>query len=363
MKVASIIGIVIAAVVAGLAGLVIGIAASSDPLAQSRQYQHPELGWAIHEGAATDLYLWLLGETGRVVRFDRRTGDREIVAEGVRDILADGTRLWALSVDEDGGQFQVRDLRDASAPRVSEDSAGDVLLLFTTAEGVGVLTADGAYRPVDGVWRRQAFERSLEGRGSHVAATSDGSLHLGSDFGEFGGRLERIDLTSGEITSLGDADQDPCEADFDPGCDPIVGVLPDRDAPDCITAASSRRHMGMTTGRVYRVCGDDIALTYETPLRPWWVRRSIFANRYLGDLTHPLTSLVETRTGWVAMGEGRYFQMQNGSVQARPMPDFRRWSDLRISAERDGVLILVAACCAGPALSQRYWPIAVAVMD
>lgn len=52
---------------------------------QGGTWHDPDLGRAIFEGYADHASLWLRGETGKVVRFDRTVGTRTVVAENVVD--------------------------------------------------------------------------------------------------------------------------------------------------------------------------------------------------------------------------------------------------------------------------------------
>jgi hypothetical protein len=120
--------------------------------------------------------------------------------------------------------------------------------------------------------------------------------------------------------------------------------------------------MGMTGGKVYRVCGDDLTLTYQTPNRtPFWYRW-LAPTDYWRDLSAPIESLTETADGWIAVSTGRYFRMRGDQLSEHRMPDFHHWSGLYLSEEQDGVLFAVAACCNGLAFAPEHWTIAIPVM-
>ncbi|QLQ13740.1 MAG: hypothetical protein HZY74_11340 [Brevundimonas sp.] len=297
------------------------------------------------------------------VRYDRQTGGRTVVGEDIRDFLADGPHLWALSAAPGATTFQLRDIRNPAIAPNTGTFSDPVLELFKTSEGVGVLTNQAVYLLAGNRWQRTDLPTTVDRYARHVAEGAPGSIYFGREPGEFGGSLERIDLASGQVWSFGVEDQDPCEADFDPQCDPIVGLTPDPQRPGCVTAASGAVHMGMTEGRIYRACGNTLTLTYTTPNRTPILMRLLAPTKMWQGLTAPLESLTQTRDGWVAMSWGRYFQMKDGEVSEHRLPDFEYWHDLRISAEKDGVIILVGGASKGPATERHYWPIAIPVLD
>lgn len=330
-------------------GIGIGAFSAQDSLME-RPWQDRDLGPAIAEGAATDRFIWLLGWNGGLVRFDRETGERLVLGRQVHDILADGPHLWAVSVLPDGSRFEIRDLRDPTTPTIGDELPDHTpivqLRLTQQRDLVGVI-----------------FLRDSE---SVAAASASGSVYVGADLGEFGGRLTRYgeDPDPHEITGLtaAQAAAGGCEGDFNPDCDPIVGVVTDPQHSDCVIAASGQFHLGMTHGKVYRVCGDQLTLIYRTPNRTPMLARVLAPTDYWRDLSAPIESLSRITDGWVAVSTGRYFRMQAGDVIEHPMPDLRPWSGLYVSEERDGLIFVLAHCCSGLAFDRQASAIAVPVL-
>lgn len=347
------------------AGVAIG-AFRASATEMDRHWADPDIGSSIYEGVATEGRLWLVGSNGQVVEFDRISGDRRVIAVNVQHMLAQGSHLWALSFRPDGTTFDVRDLRDERLPIRSGETEGDHPLLIGTADGVGVLAEDAVFLPSANGLSRLPLEPPW--RGWSVATVGgSGSIYAGVNAGEFGGRLSRIDPRDGSISEIEpvispDEAGELCQGDFSPGCDPIVGVLPDPHRPECVVAASGQFHLGMTHGKVYRVCGEELTLTYETPNRVLFWYRLIAPTDYWRDLSAPIESFIQTPDGWVAVSTDRYFRMRDGVVSEHRMPDFRHWHGLYISEEQEGVLFLVGACCWGSPLDRRSWIIAVPVI-
>lgn len=362
MRIVAAIALTFGVVVAFVVGILIGALSTGDP----QQWEDPDLGDGIYEGVATEGHLWLLGSTGQVVRFDRNTGERRVLAANVRDILADGPHLWAVSIQPESSTFEIRDLNNRALPARSAETSGDVLHLIRMTERVGVLTQDAVFLPSGTDLSRRPLAAPLSSL-TTAAVSRSGSVYVGENWGEFGGRLTRIDPQDGSGRQIaGDAGaartaDELCTGDFNPSCDPIVGVLPDSRRPDCIIAASGQFHRGMTRGKVYRVCGDDLTLTYQTPNRTPLIERLFAPTDFWRSLSAPINSLTGTADGWIAMSQGRYYRMRGDQVSEHPMPDFHLWAGLWISEPQDGVLFIMADCCSGSAFDRTHWTLAVPI--
>lgn len=93
--------------------------------AGAQAWRDTDLGQGIREGVATREHIWLLGSTGNVVRFVRRTGERETIAGNVQDIAADNGHLWALIQADDTASWSIRDLR-GRASRLANSPPGRI---------------------------------------------------------------------------------------------------------------------------------------------------------------------------------------------------------------------------------------------
>lgn len=323
--------------------------------ATAQDWRDVELGHGIREGVATREHIWLLGSTGKVVRFVRRTGEREAVAENVRDIAADNGRLWALVQADDTASYSLRDLRGPEQPSGQQPARTHRLYLHPseTSEGeaIGLLVWPGSDRPAvlarralvtptaDG-WKRWRLAATLS-PGAQIATPDGRSVYVGYNLGEWGGGLRRIEVSSGAVAFVTEAGDDLCGGQINPACDPVVGVFADRDRPDCVVVGAGISHMGLSRGDVYRVCGDAITSLFSTPIpleRDNWM---------MGPQPWPLHGLFGTADGWIGVSRDRYFRSRGDIVEEHPMPVFNDWAGVRISDEQDGVLFLVSACCWG----------------
>jgi len=329
-----------------------------------------DLGRRIREGVATRDHIWLLGATGKVVRFDRRTGERRIVADNARDLLSSDGKIWALLQASDPASFTIRDIRDEGwAPLPGQARTLYSQYVFPGATGPGevlgivdwpgedrpaLVAARMVITPVEEGWRRWPLAASLDRWG--WLATPDGrSVYVGYNHGEWGGGLRRVDLASGAISFVTEPDGRLCGGLINPACAPVVGAFVDRGAPDCLLAASGIAHLGISHGQVFRVCGDAISQVYSTPAP---------AEKDVWSMTPqpwPLDGFFETRDGWIGTSRERYFRSIGGEVREHPLPAFNDWSGIRISDEQDGVLFLVAACCWGSDQHRLYQALALPI--
>lgn len=338
--------------------------------AKAHDWSDADLGRSIHKGFATRDHIWLLGESRKVVRFDRATAERTVVAEEVRDLLANGDKLWVLIQAADSASFSLRDLRSdavASSPdhadshrrlyvHPSETSEGEVLGMFVWPGGTrpAILAQRAVIAPTAEGWKRWTIAASLS-RAEWMATPDGRSVYVGYNWGEWGGGLRRIDVPSGSISFVAQTGEGLCEGAINPACSPVTGLFPDRRSQDCITVATGLAHLGSSHGDVYRVCGSEISPVFSTPTPterdPWM----------LAPRAWPLHGLYETANGWIGISRDRYFRSRNNEVTEHPMPAFNEWAGLRISEEQDGVLFVMSACCWGSSTTRLHGTLALPV--
>ncbi|MFJ6023293.1 hypothetical protein ACIQC9_01680 [Brevundimonas sp. NPDC092305] len=320
----------------------------------AQDWRDPDLGNSLREGLATREHIWLLGASGKVARFDRRTGEREIVAEKVRDLLPAGGKLWALIGADDGATWLLRDLRNPGPPSGEEAERSRLYLHPSETSGgeaIGLVDWPGQNRPTvlaqrmflaptAGGWDRRSLAATL-GTGGRIAVTGDGLLYVGYNLGEWGGGLRRIDTREGSVAFARETSADLCGGAINPACTPVIGLFRDPDQPGCVVVGTGIAHLSTSQGEVFRVCGDAITSVFKTPtptVKDRWM---------MSPQPWPLHGFVETPDGWVGASRDRYFRSRGGHVEERPMPAFTDWSGLRISEEQDGVLFLISSCCWG----------------
>lgn len=305
------------------------------------------MGRAIFEGYADHASLWLRGETGKVVRFDRTDGTRTIVAESVLDLMPDGTRLWVLRSGA-GGEGEICDLRsEQSEPVRFYVGETPMISLFATGQDrPGVLTSTIAYRPAERDWVRKELAATLTA--GEVASDGLTALYVGLNRGEFGGGLRRVDLDTGTISIVSAQGDGLCGGALNPAYQPVIGLFPVPDRPGCVIVGTGLSHLGSSMGRIYRVCRDGICSEFNTPTPTLPDRWLLMPSPW------PLDDLVPIHDGWVATSRGRFFRSRDGRVEERAFKPLHDWSGLRISHEQDGVLFVVGSCCWGGGAGQAH---------
>lgn len=319
-----------------------------------RTWTDSDLSGAILEGVATRQNLWLRGASKNVVRFNRRTGERLVVATEVIDLLADGPHLWAL-VALNANECVVRDLLDTDLPDRRTYFEGSPVALFATPEGPGVLTTTTALVPSGDRFTRRRFAASLEPY-AHVSALTGGLLFVGYNKGEWGGGLRRVDLLTGTVSIVQETSDQLCGGRLNLECAPVVGIIPDAANPDCVLVGASLAHLSGRYGEVLRVCDERITPAFSDPLSA--VPNSIVN---LPGQTWPFDSLVETKDGWIAVGQERFARARGGAVTMGEVPMLRPWAGLHISDVAEGVIFVQAACCWGSDTFVRYRVLAIPV--
>lgn len=316
----------------------------------------PDLGLAIIEGSATSEVLWLRGASRNIVRIDRRTGERTVVASNVVDMLADGRHLWALIALNDN-ESVVRDLRQADPVERRIYFEGSPIALFATTSGPGVLTTTMVLLPAGERWLRRRTAASLELYG-HVSPLTGDALFVGYNKGEWGGGLRRVDVSTGTVSIVGTANEETCAGLLNLECDPVVGVVPDPERTDCVLVGVSLAHLGGRSGEVARVCGEIVTSVFADPLPI--VPNSIV---FRAGQTWPFDSLIATQDGWIAVGQDRFARSRSGVVTVEAIPPLRPWAGLQISEPKANVIFVEAACCWGSESFVQYRMIAIPVVS
>lgn len=314
----------------------------------------PDLGGAILEGVVKGENIWLRGASRKVVRFDRRTGDRTIAASDVVDLMADGLHLWALvALNED--ESVVRDLLNANLPERRVYFEGSPISLFSTPSGPGVLTTTMVLLPSAQGFTRRRPAASLEPY-AHVSALTGDDLFVGYHKGEWGGGLRRIKVPTGTVSIVQEASDGLCGGRLNPECAPVVGIIRDSTNANCVLVGASLAHLSGRYGEVMRVCGDRITSIFsdQLPVTP----NSIAIHP---RQTWPFSGLVETDDGWVAVGQDRFARARGATVTMGEIPTLKPWSGLRISDPVDGVVFVQSACCWGSDTSVQYRVLALSV--
>lgn len=332
--------------------IVMSIAALLCGGALSRAAANPEtartpdavLGDRIAKAVLSDGRLWLLGRgpnaLGGLVSFQPDGKDRQVQFESdVLDVERVGCSLWALRLPSgktrtavlsrwhdgkfiDRGEFR---WDEGDGPVAILSKAGDPAVLG--AHSLRVLTQPGD------AWVERRIQSTNEwGVQVPVAISGNGNdVYVGLNKGEWGGGLIRVDLSTGHATKVERRDsKDLCAGPLNADCDPVTGIIPDAQKPECVLVSIGLAHM-MDTGRVLRVCGSTVETVFEKAIEG-----------AVGHQTEPVFGVAPAPHGglWAVTNRGVY-QINGETIVAHKMPAFPKGSGLILSRDVPGVLLLL----------------------
>lgn len=317
----------------------------------------PVLGERLIEGVATATRLWVRGNEGVVVSFDRENGTRRTLATtGVVDLLRDGGRTVALR-KLGPGTYTVEDIEtgEALAPEL-ESEAAPLALIHSDGAWL-VLTREALVQNRDGAWMSRPLSERLDQFGvPSIAASGAGVLYVGFNQGEWGGGLRSISTASSVVREVRRVDEDPCDGPLAHECDPVTGIIQDLSRPDCMLVSVGLMHM-IAHGRILRVCGENVEVLFDEAVPPP-------ADRNVMVLPHtwPFFGLASTVDGWIAVSAGKLFRSARGEVGQADLPTLEPWHGLEASFDDPAVVILKTDVNWGMSVS-GYTPLLVPVTD
>lgn len=226
----------------------------------------------IRKVLASPGLLWLLDLDGNLYRLN--LSDRRLVQDtglgNVADLaLSSSGDVAALTVR--GKQTLILTYRSewhetATLPTLPADT---VLAFGFLGSRPAVLTTAAVFVEFKGgSWGRRALapKTVLGSLQPSVAWTTDGSLYVGVNRGEWGGGLWRVSLATGQVNGIVRRTKGkPFTGPLDPSLDPVTAVIRDPTDGRCILAAVGLLHMGLQSGRVVRVCGDSVSVAFREP--------------------------------------------------------------------------------------------------
>ena len=272
--------------------------------------------------------LWMLADDGRLFSLapDDKARRTEALVEPAYDLCVDRGAPVVVTAPRDApAEFQVRRF-DRHAWRTDATVAmqdDGFIALSCAGDGVSVLTR---HRLIDmhggeqRVHRLQDEVRVSGGFVSAVHATPD-TLFVGTDRGEWGGELIRVDRRTGAVTQLVQRSG------------PFNAIVDDPWRPGCIAVARGLVHM-LPSGELLEVCGDDVstlyAAHYEGPA---------YRSGRLPEV--PFFGLAVEAGGLLAVAPGQLHRIdahQHAAVEK--VPAAREVDGLRLSFDLPGYVLL-----------------------
>lgn len=157
---------------------------------------------------------------------------------------------------------------------------------------------------------------------THTAAPLDGHvLYVGFNAGEWGGRLQRVDLTTGAVhaIALGPAD-------------PVTGVIHDPVDRRCVLVSIGLVHLVLSRGRILRVCGDQVAVRFEKP--------AVVELQGTQGRTEAIFGLAAVRGGYWAITGHALYRFGDDTLREYPLPRLGYAAGVWLSRELTGVVVV-----------------------
>ncbi|MBP7701854.1 MAG: hypothetical protein KA098_04565 [Phenylobacterium sp.] len=302
------------------------------------QYEaRPSLPHANHEPSveravfAND-QLWLLTSSGEIWSAQERAPGAAMTPtpEPAIGLCAAGDAVVAVTADQGTPTTYTARRRQASGWSVigAVPARGEGLVgVHCAADEVVLITARRL------VTLRANGSRTLE-LSHRIPSWPVSALHLtpthvfvGLNAGEWGGGLQRIDRTTGQVVIIArNAKGDLCGGPLNTDCDPVTGIAQEPGKPDCIVAAIGLIHM-MSRGRLVEVCGERVRLLYQprcpgstpTPGEGDWFCSTAFFG--LGRREDTL----------VALGVDGLHMIKGEVATTRPLPSFKAYGAFKIA--------------------------------
>ena len=291
---------------------------------------------AIKRTAYIEDRLWLLDDQGSLFSLaETDTAPRtESLSGRVFDVCTHDGKLLALTGDEAGPQVSLHQREGGVWKQIRTlDGGKDKLFTLTCSSNTVMLV--GGSRAVelvaDGEPVSVSFAKALW---PAVVYRHKDQLYVGEDKGEWGGGLHRVDLRSGAVTTLGEVKEEPSDGLLNPECEVITGIVEMPGQPDCIAVASGLMHMS-GSGRLYRICHDQVSILYEKRYRA-------------GDYPDPnaydtLPFLNLFRQGeilWATGSDGIYVVSADGQARQQSVSGFRNIGPLKVSFAVPGIVVV-----------------------
>ena len=308
------------------------------------------LGESIVDGTMFQNRLWLWSATGGLVAFDLEKQTREVIFEqGVISVRKNGDDLWILRTpaplpkDRPPTELVLSNWRenrpvDFPRPKAANDSA---VIGFSIYRGSPAIIFHDSIQILS---ENKSSWSSLPLRGkfygalyrSIISLPIDDEVYAGSNFGEWGGGLQSINIATGEVHAIERRDRDEiiCGGPLNSQCHPITGIIPDPQNSHCVLASVGLIHL-MQDGRVLRVCGGNVEIFFDKK-----TTQRIDSARSI-DVSEAIFGLASAPSGavWV-LGTRNLWNFVNGQATEMPLPKFESSQGLHFTRALPGVIVI-----------------------
>jgi hypothetical protein len=258
----------------------------------------------------------------------------------VLDIAKMDGQLWLLR-NAGPTHFKVEVLGNAQStiPELIASGKNMPLFLSFRANVPVVMSSDTAwiYSGDSRAWRAITLSSPLKlGVQQEIVILENGTAYAGANLGEWGGGLQRVDLTTGTVSTIEKRESNQlCSGPLNSECDPVTSVIPDAINANCVIAAVGLSHF-LTSGRILRVCGSEVSVIWARSVK------TSFGNRAISE-TLPIFGLAVNPKGgfWsVSPGELHSFRSNGEHDKKIPMPKLRKVSGVALSTDIEGIVVV-----------------------
>ncbi len=339
-------------VVAGL-GLLASLAVAGDTATRTRKVPQAEV--PVTQAVFAEGRLWLRDDKGRLFSLAKDEADaRPEIGEGeVAGLCVSGGRPTVIfRASTTATDWQIRQATDAGWQTVAtfEMEHQNLDAFGCDATRIVAITDYPMAQPwyyftviKDG----QVDSRRINGavHPGDITTLVDGDyMYLGMDAGEWGGGLQRFDLTTGLLEAIDKLDSnDPCGGPLYYECNPVTAISAVPGRPGCVAIALGLQHMGWDHGSVLAVCGRDVSRLYQRVAR---VDPPGSPEGQPMTQMIPFYALSANGNGpgneLIAMGTDGVYSIDpaSGAGTRRGLPGFRRYGSFTVSFALPGFVLV-----------------------
>jgi hypothetical protein len=298
--------------------------------------------------------LWLLSDAGELSSI--KEGEKTRIGMDLPDpaldlCLRDGHPEVATGARQNCNTWTLRRWADskwttlATVPAdretlVSLVCSSDSEILLTTKRLIEVT----ATRPRSVVELSTRLRRGIV---TSVHATK-GHLFVGTNAGEWGGGLLRIERQSGKVEEIEkNATGELCGGPLNGSCDPVNGIAPEPWQPDCVAVAVGLIHFS-PHGRIVEVCGNRVQRIYFKAHQSQRLALAKSRSRESkdGEPFETVAFFGLARVGsqlWATGMDGVYKIDAGGKASMVPLPKFESIDNVGVSFEVPGVVLVLTS--------------------
>lgn len=271
--------------------------------------------------------LWVLSERGQLasVTEAQEQAVLETFPEEATDLCVHNDHPLVVTSAQDSGTWTVRQHAAKAWTVVGAlPTNGDRLLAMDCgADRITLLTTRRLVELRDSRQSAVALSETLyPGRIYSTYGTRE-QLFVGSNAGEWGGDLRRIDRSRGTLTDV------LCGGRPNTPCDAVNAIIAEPGKPECIVAAAGVVHIS-AHGRVLEVCGDQVREVFSKAYVPQPPPGRDVVSLDSGGTIAFFGLIRAGNTLWAAGTDGLYHIAADGTARAIPLPPLRDVGGLRV---------------------------------